>query len=123
MKAAIYARTAVRKQSPHNDGIRMQIEVCMKFANENGYQVTGVFTDVGYSGLRLDRPGLDKMRKLIARQSIDAVVVSDLWRLTRSAKDNACLEREFADSGVELRCVASKRGIMTAQLIHVQASR
>ncbi|MBI5304001.1 MAG: recombinase family protein [Chloroflexi bacterium] len=123
MKATIYARTAVRKQSAHDEGIQSQIEVCMKYANENGYQVTNICTDIGYSGMKLDRPGLDKIRELIARQSIDAVVVSDVARLTRSANDNACLEREFVDRGVRLYCVASNMRIMTAQAIRVHASR
>jgi len=95
----------------------------MKYATENGYQVTDVSTDEGYSGMKLDRPGLDKIRKLIARHSIDAVVVSDIARLTRSTNDNACLEREFADSGVEFCCVSNKTRIMTAHAVRVQASR
>ncbi|CAG0986963.1 hypothetical protein ANRL3_02507 [Anaerolineae bacterium] len=95
----------------------------MKCANENGFQVTDIFTDVGYSGMKLDRPGLDKMRKLIARRSIDAVVVSDISRLTRSANDNDCLEREFAGSGAELCCVASKMRLMIPQVGFVQTSR
>lgn len=74
-----------------------------------------MYIDVGYSGLRLNRPGLDKMRRLIARDAIGAVVVSDLARLTRSATDKSALEKEFADRRVELHCVTRSVGIVTTR--------
>jgi site-specific DNA recombinase len=105
MKAVIYARTATTQHAEHGNSIPAQVEACRKYAKENGFDVTEVFADAGYSGARLDRPALRKMRSLIARDSISAVVVSDLARLTRSVTDKFVLEREFAKRGTQVQCV------------------
>ena len=102
MKAVIYARTATTQQAEHGKGISAQIEACRQYAKDNGFDVTEVFADAGYSGAKLDRPALRNMRGLIARDSISAVVVSDLTRLTRSITDKSVLESEFAKKGAHL---------------------
>lgn len=123
MKAVIYARTATRKQTQHGNSMQAQIEACTKYAKENGYEVTDVFPDAGYSGTKLDRPGLNRLRDLISRESIDTVVVSDLARLTRSTTDKSRLEKEFTNRSVELRCVTSGAVSVTTKWFRTQGSR
>jgi site-specific DNA recombinase len=42
------------------------------------------FTDEGYSGLRLDRPGLDRMSDLAERRGFDVLLTCGPDRLARS---------------------------------------
>lgn len=116
MKAMIYARTATRKKTRHGNSIRAQTDACRKYAKENGFVVVDVFTDAGFSGIKLDRPALNKMRRLIARDSIDAVIVLDPSRLTRSVTENITLEREFAKRGTRVECVLNSGRKTSAQL-------
>lgn len=79
MLAAIYARVA----SAAPERILAQLEALRAYAAENGMEVIEEFTDDGYSGLQLDRPGLDRMRRLAARRSFDVLLTSGPDRLAR----------------------------------------
>ncbi|MBI5304135.1 MAG: recombinase family protein [Chloroflexi bacterium] len=105
MKAVIYARTATTKQVQPDHNVKAQISKCRKYAKENGLEVVKEFADPGRSGATLNRPGLNKMRELVARDSIRAVVIADLARLSRSSADLSVLEREFGQRGVSIDCV------------------
>lgn len=108
MRAVIYARVASSRQIDKNEGIKAQVAVCNRYAHEHGYKIVEVFKDPGFPGTRLDRPALNKMRKLIARGSIDAVIAYDPTRLTRSVVDNRILEEEFANHDTHLRWVMNR---------------
>ena len=112
MKAVVYARSAI-KQTRNSKPIKEQIKACHCHARDNGLQVSNVFTDDGYSGANLNRPGMKKMRQLIARTQISVVIVRDLSRLTRSFGDKLILDEEFARRGT-LICVADKKETNTA---------
>lgn len=82
-KCVIYARVSTQKQK--ND-LTNQIETIRKFANENGYVVDMVFSDIA-SGLNYDRGEFQKMLNLIIEHKIKTVIVSDKDRLTRVSFD------------------------------------
>ena len=67
MRAVLYARvsctTAQRKPA-----MVSQLEALRDHAASRGMKIIDAFTDEGYSGLRQDRPGLERMRDL-AKQS------------------------------------------------------
>lgn len=105
MRSVIYARVATRRQIDKTERIRAQIAICNRYAQNHGYKVVEVFKDQGYLGTRLDRPALNKMRKLIARGSIEPAIAHDLSRLTRSVSDTLILEEELAKRGTQLQCV------------------
>jgi site-specific DNA recombinase len=123
MKAVIYARSVTRAQTQHGNSIPVQIKVCTKYAKENGFEVTDLLTDVGYSSMNVDRPGLDKMRSLIARDWISVVVVSGLACLTRSVTNILRLGKEFADKRVDLHCVTRSVGNITTRWFRARESR
>lgn len=82
-KCVIYTRVSTQKQK--ND-LTNQIETIRKFANENGYVVDMVFSDIA-SGLNYDRGEFQKMLNLIIEHKIKTVIVSDKDRLTRVSFD------------------------------------
>jgi len=63
MRTAVYARVSTPRQG-REQTIESQLDTLKSWANENGYELDSedVYTDEGYSGSRLDRPGLDALR-------------------------------------------------------------
>jgi len=59
--AVIYARVSDQEQLK-GQSIDVQIEVCTKWARENGYQIVGVYKDEAKTGTKtVGREGLDDM--------------------------------------------------------------
>ena len=67
MRAAIYARVSSERQEKERT-IGSQLEALRAYAAQNGMEIVEDFTDEGYSGARLDRPALDRMRDLAERR-------------------------------------------------------
>ncbi len=63
MRAAIYARVSTPRQG-REQTIASQLEALKGWARENGHELSpeDIHTDEGYTGSRLDRPGLDALR-------------------------------------------------------------
>ncbi|MGH7764116.1 MAG: recombinase family protein, partial [Candidatus Dormibacteraceae bacterium] len=61
MKVALYARVSTEAQEARGT-IGSQLEALRSRAARDGHQVVAEFLDDGYSGSRLDRPGLDALR-------------------------------------------------------------
>ena len=62
---------------------------------------------LGYSGATLDRPALTRLRALVARRAIDAVVIYRMDRLARSLIKSASLLEELRSHGVRLVIVTA----------------
>jgi site-specific DNA recombinase len=84
IRAALYARVAcATPQTPH--AIMSQLEALRDYAVNSGMKIIEEFTDAGYAGLFLDRPGLDRMRDLAEQCGFDVLLTSGPDRLTRNS--------------------------------------
>jgi site-specific DNA recombinase len=65
MKVAIYARVSTDKQG-RDQTVDSQLEALRRWATAHGHELEDdhVYIDEGYSGARLDRPALDRLRDL-----------------------------------------------------------
>jgi hypothetical protein len=65
--AAAYARVSTDRQE-QQESIGSQVEAVQRAATEGGYDlpIEFIFVDDGYSGARLDRPALDRLRDLVS---------------------------------------------------------
>lgn len=104
-RAIIYGRTAVSEEEG-NAALMSQEAVCRAFCERHRYEVIEVVADVGLSGNTLDRPGLSRVRALVADKQAQIVVVETLDRLTRNAYDWLVLYDEFAQSNTVVVIVA-----------------
>ncbi|NLX25487.1 MAG: recombinase family protein [Lentisphaerae bacterium] len=79
MKAIIYTRVSTTDQKPEN-----QIRELKAYAEKQGWEVLEIIKDK-MSGTKSakDRPGLDKVMKLAARQQFDVLLFWSLDRLSR----------------------------------------
>ena len=99
MRAAIYARVACAKQQTKH-AIVSQLEALRDYAASSGMKIIEEFTDEGYSGLRLDRPGLDRMRGLADRRGFDVLLTCGPDRLARSFALHVLIIEELERCGV-----------------------
>ncbi len=65
MKVILYARVSTRGQVDKGYSLRQQMEALRTYAGQRGYEVLAEVPDDGYSGITLDRPGLDRARGLV----------------------------------------------------------
>ena len=82
MRAAIYARVSSERQEKEHT-IGSQLEALRNYAAQNGMEIVEEFTDEGYSGARLDRPALDRMRDLAERRGFEVLLTHCTDRLAR----------------------------------------
>ena len=78
MKIAIYTRVSTEEQS-----IDMQLSDLRKFVEQKGYINHEEYSDIGYSGSRNDRPGLNRLMEDVKNGKIDIVCV---WRFDRFSR-------------------------------------
>ncbi|MFA4944941.1 MAG: recombinase family protein [Lentisphaeria bacterium] len=86
-----------------------QFRTCQEYARQSGqrllFRKSHHFKDEGYSGSTLDRPGMRRLRKVIALGGLDLVYAVAFDRLSRNMLDAVLLLDEFDKAGVELRLV------------------
>ena len=100
-RVALYPRVSSHEQV---DGysIGEQIERLTKYCEAMDWDIFKIYTDPGYSGGSMDRPGLQAMLSDVRDGLVDKVVVYKLDRLSRSQKDTMMLiEDEFLAHGVD----------------------
>jgi site-specific DNA recombinase len=84
MRAAIYARVSTGRQE-RDQTIEGQLTALRQWAQAEGHSLRPehIFTDEGYSGARLDRPALDRLRDAAREGAFDIVAVYSPDRLAR----------------------------------------
>src|SRR5215471_13492464 len=100
MRAAIYARVSSERQEKEHT-IGSQVEALRAYAAKNGMEVIEEFTDEGYSGARLDRPALDRMRDLAERRGFEVLLTYCTDRLARKFVLQALILDELERFGVK----------------------
>lgn len=100
--AAIYARVSSDRQK-EDKTIASQTSSLREYAQTQGYTVPEgwIFEDEGYSGATLARPGLERLRDLVAEGQVQAVLVYGPDRLSRKYAYQVLLLEEFSRQGVE----------------------
>jgi len=101
--AAIYARVSSDQQREQNT-IASQLAALLDYAQAHQYTIPPdwIFEDEGYSGSVLVRPGLERLRDLIAEGAIAMVLISGPDRLSRNYAYQVLLLEEFARHGAEV---------------------
>ena len=119
--AAIYARVSSEQQREEHT-IASQTVALIEFAKSHALEVPRewVFEDEGYSGARLERPGLERVRDLVAEGQIQAVLVYAPDRLSRKYAYQVLLIEEFARQGVETLFVKAPQSASPEDQLLVQ---
>ena len=111
MIAAIYNRVSTEKQQQEGLSLQTQREACIKYARQNGYDVSDSYIlDEVYSGLTLDRPKLDTLLGWVRSSEVQAIVIYSTDRFSRDGYDLLTLMRDCDVSKAKLLCVSEDLG-------------
>ena len=99
--AAIYCRVSTEKQEQEGTSLQTQLEACLKYCHDKGYEVACRFSEA-YSGLTLERPKLNELRELERAKVIDVIVVYSIDRYSRDPVHGVILMQELEKHGVSL---------------------
>lgn len=102
-QVALYARVSTPNQAQAQT-IDQQLERLRSYAAEQGWEIAAqhIFRDDGYSGARLNRPGLDRLRDSVRAREISRLVITAPDRLARNYVHQMILLEEFGRAGCQV---------------------
>src|SRR3712207_590963 len=104
-QAILYARVSTDEQARTGFSLAQQLEALREYASREGYEVFDEVSDPGQSGASLERPGMDRVRDLVAAGGIDVVLAQDRDRFVREPAYHYLLRREFEQHGTKIRAL------------------
>jgi DNA invertase Pin-like site-specific DNA recombinase len=128
IRYAIYTRQSVEKLADFSS-CEAQFHTCRDYVsafNDPQLHWCGQrFDDEGQSGATLDRPAMQRLRKVVDLGGVDRIYAVALDRVTRNMRDAIFLMDEFEKAGVDVRFVHQPELTFGAQgrfLRHVLAA-
>src|SRR5918998_3530553 len=103
--AILYARVSTDEQARSGYSLAQQMEALRAHAATEGYEVLEEVRDPGQSGASLERPGMDRVRDLVAASGVSVVLAQDRDRFAREPAYHYLLKREFAEHGTKIRAM------------------
>jgi site-specific DNA recombinase len=104
-RAILYARVSTDEQARSGFSLAQQLEALREYATHEGYEVLEEVTDPGQSGASLERPGLDRVRDLVAAGGVSVVLAQDRDRFAREPAYHYLLRREFEEHNTKIRAL------------------
>jgi site-specific DNA recombinase len=101
-RAILYSRVSTDEQARTGYSLAQQLEALREYAAREGYEVLEEVSDPGQSGASLDRPGMDRVRDLVAARGADVVLAQDRDRFAREPAYLYILKEEFAERSTTL---------------------
>src|SRR5208337_645393 len=85
-RAAAYVRVSTNSQID-GESLSTQKSTIQDYCASRGWELVKIYEDAGISGTKDDRPALQALLAAAKAGELDAVVVRDLSRFGRSARD------------------------------------
>jgi site-specific DNA recombinase len=104
-RAILYARVSTDEQARSGYSLAQQIEALREYAAREGYKVLEEVSDPGQSGASLERPGMDRVRDVVAGGGVYVVLAQDRDRFAREPAYLFYLREEFAEHQTTLRAL------------------
>jgi site-specific DNA recombinase len=79
-------------------------EALRAYAAQEGHEILEEVTDPGQSGASLERPGMDRVRDLVAG-GVNVMLAQDRDRFAREPAYHYLLRREFEEHGTKIRAM------------------
>lgn len=86
MRVALYARVSTKgkRDAIREQDVETQLQDLRRYASARGWEVVAEHADVGISGAKERRPGLDSVLVLAGQRKVDVIVIASLDRWGRS---------------------------------------
>jgi site-specific DNA recombinase len=81
------------------------MEALRGYATREGYELLQEIEDRGQSGASLERPGMDRLRDLVAAGGVSVALAQDRDRFAREPAYHYLLRREFEEHGCQIRAL------------------
>ena len=94
-RAILYARVSTEEQAQTGYSLAQQLEALRQYAAREGYEVLEEVNDLGQSGASLERPGMDRVRDIVAVGGASVVLAQDRDRFAREPAYLYLLKKEF----------------------------
>ncbi|HVF02011.1 MAG TPA: recombinase family protein, partial [Rubrobacteraceae bacterium] len=104
-RAVLYARVSTDEQARSGYSLAQQMEALRAYAARERYEVVEEVADPGQSGANLERPGMDRVRDLVATGGVSVVLAQDRDRFAREPAYHYLLRREFEEQGTKIRAL------------------
>jgi len=105
-RVILYSRVSTDEQARSGYSLAQQLEALRDYAAQEGYEVLEEVQDAGQSGASLERPGMDRVRDLVAAGGVSVVLAQDRDRFAREPAYHYLLKREFAEHGTRLAALS-----------------
>jgi site-specific DNA recombinase len=103
MEATIYTRVSTAGQAIEGVSLDAQQAKAKAWAEANGYQLGGLYSDAGISGKRAtNRPGLQAALREVCAGRGNVLIVYSLSRLARSTQDAIAIAERIERAGADL---------------------
>jgi site-specific DNA recombinase len=109
-RAILYARVSTDEQARSGYSLAQQLKALHEYTAREGYEVLEEVTDPGQSGASLERPGMDRVRELVAAGGVSVVLAQDRDRFSREPAYTYLLKREFEEHGCKMRALNARGG-------------
>ena len=103
--AVLYARVSTDEQARSGYSLAQQLEALREYAARESYEVLAEVADPGQSGASLERPGMGRVRDLVAAGGVSVVLAQDRDRFAREPAYHYLLRREFEEHGTKIRAL------------------
>ncbi len=102
LRCAIYTRVSTDMQAEREfNSCESQLDKIESFINsQENMEIFRVYSDPGFTGANINRPGLQELLEDVRQQQINLVIAYKIDRLTRSPKDFYQLIELFEKYGV-----------------------
>jgi site-specific DNA recombinase len=104
-QAALYCRVSTDEQAREGFSVAAQRDRLLAFCQAQGWAVADIYQDEGWSGAKLDRPALARLREDARQKRFDVVLVWKVDRFSRKVANLATLVDELDRNGVAFRSV------------------
>jgi site-specific DNA recombinase len=104
-RAILYARVSTDEQARSGYSLAQQLEALRGYCGRESYEVLEEVSDPGQSGASLERPGMDRVRDLVAAGGVSVVLAQDRDRFAREPAYHYLLRREFEEHGTKIRAL------------------
>jgi site-specific DNA recombinase len=109
-RAILYARVSTDEQARSGFSLAQQLEALREYTTREGYEVLAEVPDPGQSGATLARPGMDRVRDLVAAGGVSVVLAQDRDRFAREPAYHYLLREEFEEHGTKMRALNDRGG-------------
>ena len=106
--AILYARVSTDEQARSGHSLAQQIEALRAYTTREGYEILEEVKDPGQNGASLERPGMDRVRDLVAAGGVSVVLAQDRDRFAREPAYHYLLRKEFVEHGTKLRALSDR---------------